>query len=97
MPWSFIIPAAASLIGGSMQSRAVKKAAAAEREQQDKALQLQQRMYEEGVARHPREERECVRSSDVIHAVRGGAKAVHGHHGHADGLGAGCAKDDGKG
>lgn len=51
MPWSFIIPAAASLIGGSMQSRAVGKAQAAEREQQQKALDLQERMYEEGVAR----------------------------------------------
>ena len=51
MPWSFIIPAAASLIGGAMQARQVGKAQAAEREQQDKALQLQQRMYEEGVQR----------------------------------------------
>lgn len=49
--FQFLIPAAASLIGGAMQSRAVGKAQAAEREQQDKALQLQQRMYEEGVAR----------------------------------------------
>jgi hypothetical protein len=49
--WQFLIPAAASLIGGAMQSRQVGKAQAAEREQQDKALQLQQRMYEEGVAR----------------------------------------------
>lgn len=49
--WQFLIPAAASLIGGAMQSRQVGKAQAAEREQQDKALQLQQRMYEEGVQR----------------------------------------------
>lgn len=49
--WQFLIPAAASLIGGAMQSRAVGKAQAAEREQQDKALALQQRMYEEGVQR----------------------------------------------
>ena len=49
--WQFLIPAAASLISGAMQSRAVGKAQAAEREQQDKALQLQQRMYEEGVQR----------------------------------------------
>lgn len=49
--WQFIIPAAASIIGGSLQARSASKAAAAEREQQDKALQLQQRMYEEGVAR----------------------------------------------
>lgn len=51
MPWQFLIPAAASLIGGAMQSRQVGKAQAAEREQQQKALDLQQRMYEEGVAR----------------------------------------------
>ena len=49
--WQFLIPAAASLIGGAMQSRQVGKAQAAEREQQQKALDLQQRMYEEGVAR----------------------------------------------
>ena len=49
--WQFLIPAAASLIGGAMQSRQVGKAQAAEREQQDKALQLQERMYEEGVQR----------------------------------------------
>ena len=49
--FQFLIPAAASLIGGALQSRAAGKAAAAEREQQDKALALQERMYEEGVAR----------------------------------------------
>ena len=49
--WQFLIPAAASLIGGAMQSRQIGKAQAAEREQQDKALQLQERMYEEGVQR----------------------------------------------
>ena len=49
--FEFLIPAAASLIGGAMQSRQVGKAQAAEREQQDKALQLQERMYEEGVQR----------------------------------------------
>lgn len=49
--WQFLIPAAASLIGGALQSRAVGKAQSAEREQQQKALDLQQRMYEEGVAR----------------------------------------------
>lgn len=49
--FQFLIPAAASLIGGALQSRSASKAAAAEREQQDKALQLQTRMYEEGVAR----------------------------------------------
>ena len=51
MPWQFLIPAAASLIGGAMQSRQVGKAQAAEQAQQQKALDLQQRMYEEGVAR----------------------------------------------
>lgn len=51
MPWAFIIPAAASIIGGSLQAKSASKAADAEREQLDKALQLQQRMYEEGVAR----------------------------------------------
>lgn len=58
MPWSFIIPAAASLIGGSMAAKSAREAASSEAamqqkalEQQDKALQLQQRMYEEGVAR----------------------------------------------
>ncbi len=49
--WQFLIPAAASLIGGAMQSRQVGKAQAAEQAQQQKALDLQQRMYEEGVAR----------------------------------------------
>lgn len=51
MPWQFLIPAAASLIGGALQSRQVGKAQAAEQAQQQKALDLQQRMYEEGVAR----------------------------------------------
>ena len=49
--FQFLIPAAASLIGGALQARSASKAAAAEREQQDKALQLQTRMYEEGVQR----------------------------------------------
>jgi len=51
MPWAFIIPAAASLIGGSMQADAARGAAgttaAATREQ----TALQRRMYEENVAR----------------------------------------------
>lgn len=51
MPFAFLIPAAASLIGGSMQARAAKSAASTEAAQQQKALDLQQRMYEEGVAR----------------------------------------------
>ena len=49
--FQFLIPAAASLISGAMQSRQVGKAQAAERERQDKALALQERMYEEGVQR----------------------------------------------
>ena len=51
MPWSFIIPAAASLIGGSMQASATKDAANAANAQNQAALDLQKRMYEEGVAR----------------------------------------------
>jgi len=51
MPWSFIIPAAASLIGGSMQANAAEDAAASANAQQDKALALQTRMYEEGIKR----------------------------------------------
>jgi hypothetical protein len=62
MPWAFIIPAAASLIGGSMASDATSEAAATsaeasnraaelQRESAREALALQQRMYEEGVAR----------------------------------------------
>ena len=49
--FQFLIPAAATLIGSALQSRQVGKAQAAEREQQDKALALQERMYEEGVQR----------------------------------------------
>lgn len=51
MPWSFIIPAAVSLFSANKQAGAAKDAAAAANEQQDKALALQTRMYEEGVAR----------------------------------------------
>ena len=51
MPFAFLIPAAATLIGSSMSSRSASKAANREIEQQQKALDLQQRMYEEGVAR----------------------------------------------
>jgi hypothetical protein len=61
-PYSFIIPAAASLIGGVTSANAAKSAAqtsaeaanrAAElqRQSQQDALALQKRMYEEGVAR----------------------------------------------
>lgn len=49
--FEFLIPAAASLIGTGMAARSAEKGAAAEREQQQKALDLQQRMYEEGIAR----------------------------------------------
>lgn len=62
MPFAFLIPAAATLIGAKMSSSAAKSAAetsarsadrAAElqRESSREALALQQRMYEEGVAR----------------------------------------------
>lgn len=51
MPWAFLIPAAASLIGSGMQASATKKAAAASAESADKATALQQKMYEESVAR----------------------------------------------
>ena len=51
MPWSFIVPAAASLIGGSMQAGAAENAAnttaAATRDQ----IALQRKMYNENVAR----------------------------------------------
>ena len=62
MPWAFIIPAAASLIGGSMAAEGAESAAATsaeasnraaelQRESAREALDLQRRMYEEGVAR----------------------------------------------
>lgn len=51
MPWSFIIPAAASLIGGSQQSRAAQSAANTTGAATDRATALQQRMYDENVAR----------------------------------------------
>lgn len=51
MPWSFIIPAAASLIGGSMQSSAAKDAARTTARSADAATDLQRRMYEENVER----------------------------------------------
>lgn len=60
MPWSFIIPAAASLIGGSQQARAAEKAAettgastdraiALQREQYQKQLEMQKPFYDVGV------------------------------------------------
>ena len=47
MPWSFIIPAAASLIGGSMQSSAAKSAAASTAAATDQATQLQREMFQQ--------------------------------------------------
>lgn len=60
MPWSFIIPAAASLIGGKMQGDAAQSAAdttgaasdravALQREQYQKQLELQKPFYDVGV------------------------------------------------
>ena len=60
MPWSFIIPAAASLIGGKMQSDAARDAAnttgaasdravALQREQYEKQLEMQKPFYDVGV------------------------------------------------
>ena len=47
MPWSFIIPAAASLIGGSMQAGAAKDAARASADATNQATQLQRDMFEQ--------------------------------------------------
>jgi len=47
MPWSFIIPAAASLIGGSMQSSAAKSAAASTAAATNEATQLQREMFQQ--------------------------------------------------
>lgn len=49
--FQFLLPAAASLIGGAMSSRSASKAADANQASQAEALALQERMYEEGVAR----------------------------------------------
>lgn len=51
MPWSYIIPAAVGLFSANKQAGAAKDAAAAANEQQEKALALQTRMYEEGIKR----------------------------------------------
>lgn len=51
MPWSFIVPAAATLFGASQQSNAARDAANAANAQSEKALALQTRMYDEGIAR----------------------------------------------
>jgi hypothetical protein len=50
-PWAKLIPAAGQLLGTYMQAQSTKDAVRANAEQQQKALDLQQRMYEEGVAR----------------------------------------------
>jgi len=47
MPWSFIIPAAASLLGGSMQASAAKSAANATAASADKATELQREMFQQ--------------------------------------------------
>lgn len=47
MPWSFIIPAAASLIGGSMQSSAAKSAANTSAAAANRAADLQYKMFQE--------------------------------------------------
>ena len=47
MPWSFIIPAAASLIGGSMQSSAAESAASTSAAAADRAAELQYKMFQE--------------------------------------------------
>lgn len=51
MPWSFIIPAAVSLIGGSEQADAAQQAADTTGAAMDRATALQRQMYEESVAR----------------------------------------------
>ena len=47
MPWSFIIPAAASLIGGSMQANAASSAARTSADATNQATQLQRDMFEQ--------------------------------------------------
>lgn len=47
MPWSFIIPAAASLIGGSMQSSAAKSAAQTSADAANRAADLQYQMFQQ--------------------------------------------------
>lgn len=51
MVWSFIIPAAAALLGARSASKATKEAAATSAASADRATELQQRIYEENVAR----------------------------------------------
>lgn len=49
--FEYLIPAAASLLGSSMSARAAKEAAGTSAESAEKALALQQRIYEESIAR----------------------------------------------
>ena len=49
--WQFLIPAAASLIGARMAGRSAEKATQTQVDQQQRGLEFQQRMYEEGVQR----------------------------------------------
>ena len=51
MPWSFIIPAAASLIGGKMQGDAAQSAADTSAAATNRAADLQYKQYQENVAR----------------------------------------------
>jgi len=51
MPWSFIIPAAASLIGGMMSSDAASDASDSANAQSQKGLDLQKQMFDESVKR----------------------------------------------
>ena len=51
MVWSFLIPAAATLLGARQASKATKEAAATSAASADKATELQRQMYEESVAR----------------------------------------------
>lgn len=51
MPWSFIIPAAVSLISGSQQADSAENAARTTAAATDRATALQERVYNEGVQR----------------------------------------------
>lgn len=50
MPWSFIVPAAASLLGSSMQAGAASSAAAQQAAAADRAAQLQKEMFEKQIS-----------------------------------------------
>lgn len=50
MPWSFIVPAAASLLGSSMQSSAASSAANTQAAAADRAAALQKEMFEKQVS-----------------------------------------------